>query len=373
MSEGNNDPFYLEIANQLREQLLSGKFKPGQRFHSIRGLIKETQRSLPTVRSALALLIKENLLEARQGSGYYVTSKVESHADRSRGFLNFLAVIPWSSEPDEPWFTGKISLGMINAANFDHAVVSFYKRQAPGNSASDRAKIDLDRIAAMKPDGVVWLHNSTADALVLRELQDRGVPIVTTMRRIPGVEVPLIREDDTVYASMVLSNFEARGHRRIGFIARSLDDDYFRAKVEAFKDVAASSSIQFGNDDIFFMSQSDPEGLHQAESLRAFLEARKDLTGLMVLASTGIKPLIQLYDTPVHERLRRLSVIFNVLDGVPVPTLPGGENLATIYPPLEKLGEHLIHFLTGLVSGAPDSPPRRLIPIFQKGDSLKLA
>ena len=53
---GNNDPYYLEIANRLRTQLLSGKFKPGQRFYSIRGLIKETQRSLPTVRTALALL-----------------------------------------------------------------------------------------------------------------------------------------------------------------------------------------------------------------------------------------------------------------------------------------------------------------------------
>mgnify|MGYP003877043319 CR=1 FL=1 len=74
----SNDPYYLDIANQLREQLLSGKFKAGHRFYSIRGLIKDTGRSLPTVRSALSLLIEEGLLEARQGSGYYVTAKIEA-------------------------------------------------------------------------------------------------------------------------------------------------------------------------------------------------------------------------------------------------------------------------------------------------------
>ena len=83
-SADGNDPYYLTIANQLREQLMAGTFKPGQRFYSIRGLIKETKRSLPTVRSALGLLIKDGLLEARQGSGYYVTSKVDSGADRKK-------------------------------------------------------------------------------------------------------------------------------------------------------------------------------------------------------------------------------------------------------------------------------------------------
>jgi len=70
-----SDPRYLEIANKLRGLLMDGHFRPGQRFPSIRHLIRETKRSLPTVRSALECLVDEGLLEARLGSGFYVTKK----------------------------------------------------------------------------------------------------------------------------------------------------------------------------------------------------------------------------------------------------------------------------------------------------------
>ncbi|MCP5531357.1 MAG: winged helix-turn-helix transcriptional regulator [Opitutaceae bacterium] len=106
----------MDIAKQLRQRILSGHFEAGQRFYSIRGLIKETQRSLPTVRSALNVLIKEGLLEARQGSGYYVTERVASAAGAKRGVTHFLAVIPSTSEPDEPWFMRRLGLGMIHRA-----------------------------------------------------------------------------------------------------------------------------------------------------------------------------------------------------------------------------------------------------------------
>ena len=361
----------MEIANQLRGQLLSGKFKPGQRFFSIRGLIKDTRRSLPTVRSALNVLIKEGLLEARQGSGYYVTAKVEAATNASKGFFNFLVAIPSSTEPDEPWFTGKISLGMIQAANLDHAVVSFYKRHAPGNLSPELVKMDLERITALRPDGIAWLHSIVEDAAILGVLKKQGVPLVTTMRQVPGVDLPLIQEDNVVYASMVLSNFEARGHRRVGIILRSLEDDYFRIKVQAFREVAPSFEVQAHEEDFFFLPQSDPTGEQQDQALQSFLEARSDLTGLLVLAATGIRPIIKLHQTPFGERMRRLSLIFNVLDGVAVPTLPNGETLARIYPPLERLGEQLVHSLTAAASRRPIASLPRLIPIFQAGDSLK--
>ena len=69
--------------------------------------------------------------------------------------------------------------------------------------------------------------------------------------------------------------------------------------------------------------------------------------------------------------MQRLSLIFNVLDGVAVPTLPNGDTLARIFPPLEKLGEQLVHHLTAAANRQPIGPLPRLIPIFQAGDSMK--
>lgn len=369
--EGGSNPYYLDIAKQLRQRILSGHFEAGQRFYSIRGLIKETQRSLPTVRSALNVLIKEGLLEARQGSGYYVTERVASAAGAKRGVTHFLAVIPSTSEPDEPWFMRRLGLGMIHRANRDHAVVSFYKRRTPGDHSPELRQSDLERILALQPDGIAWLHSTEADAPLLEELQRRRIPLVTTMRQIAGMNLPLIREDNHIYASMVLSNFEARGHRRIGLMARSREDEYFKAKLQAFEEVAPSFNVQVRREDVFYIPGSDVSAEHQGQALQEFLEARPGLTGFLVIAATGIRPVLALYQSPLASRLKELSVIMNVLDGVEVPALPGGETLATIYPPLEKLGEQLVHYLTAKVKGEANPVLPRLTPILQDGDSLK--
>ncbi len=364
----------MEIAEDLRQRLLSGDFKPGQRFYSVRGLISETRRSLPTVRSALNILIKDGLLEARQGSGIYVTDQVASANRSKRGFHNFMAVIPSTSEPDEPWFTGKIGLGMINRANQDHSVVSFYKRRTPGDHSPDMVQQDLERVLAMRPDGIAWLHSRDEDAEILRELHRRRIPVVTTMRKIPGLDLPLIQEDNLVYASMVLSNFEARGHRRIGIVGRSTDDDYFSAKVAAFQQAAASFQIEVRAQDYFELS---PPGSisHEEEdrALQKFLEEREDLSGLLILAATGVRPIMALQRGSFAKRMKRISLVLNVLDGVEVPTMPSGESLAAIYPPLEKLGEELVHQLSAAVRGESLQTLPRLVPVFRNGDSLKMA
>lgn len=364
----------MEIADDLRQRLLSGDFKPGQRFYSVRGLINETRRSLPTVRSALNILIKDGLLEARQGSGIYVTDQVTSATRAKRGFYNLMAVIPSTSEPDEPWFTGKIGLGMISRANRDHSVVSFYKRRTPGDHSPDLVQQDLESVMAMNPDGIAWLHTRDEDTEILRELHRQRIPVVTTMRKAPGLELPLVQEDNLVYASMVLSNFQARGHRRIGIVGRSTSDDYFRAKVAAFQEAAPSFQVEVRESDYFEMSppgvMSDGE---EDRALQMFLEEREDLSGLLILAATGIRPIMALQRGSYDVRMNRISLILNVLDGVEVPTMPNGESLAAIYPPLEKLGEELVHQLALAVRGEPVGDLPRLVPVFQGGDSLKMA
>ena len=147
--------------------------------------------------------------------------------------------------------------------------------------------------------------------------------------------------------------------------SRSLTDDYFRSKAEAFREVADSFQVAVDENDFFFLPPSDPHGENQAEPLRDFLTARNGLTGLLILASTGIRPVLKLYESTLRERISRMAIIFNVLDGVAVPTLPTGESLATIFPPLEKLGEQIIHALTSEVSRQPKPAPPRLIPMFQ--------
>ncbi|MBE1487694.1 winged helix-turn-helix domain-containing protein [Plantactinospora soyae] len=61
------------IAQDIRNKIASGEYKPGDKLPSLRELIAIYDVSAEPVRSALLILQAEGLLEGHQGKGVYVT------------------------------------------------------------------------------------------------------------------------------------------------------------------------------------------------------------------------------------------------------------------------------------------------------------
>jgi GntR family transcriptional repressor for pyruvate dehydrogenase complex len=68
---------YQQVANSLAETIRAGTYKPGQRLPSERDLAEQFNVSRPTVREAMIALEIQGMVEARHGSGIYVTERVE--------------------------------------------------------------------------------------------------------------------------------------------------------------------------------------------------------------------------------------------------------------------------------------------------------
>lgn len=68
-------PIYQQIAEQFKEDILSGKMKQGEYLPSIRGLAKELRISVITTMKAYEELEKQGLVTAVQGKGYYVNAQ----------------------------------------------------------------------------------------------------------------------------------------------------------------------------------------------------------------------------------------------------------------------------------------------------------
>ena len=60
---------YLQLTTLLREKILSGELKPGEKMNSENELAVEYGFSRQTVRHALSILEEEQLLARRRGSG----------------------------------------------------------------------------------------------------------------------------------------------------------------------------------------------------------------------------------------------------------------------------------------------------------------
>ena len=86
-------PIYQQIAEQLKEDIMSGKLKQGEYLPSIRGLAKDLKISVITTMKAYEQLAEEGLVTAAQGKGFYVNAQdsdmlKEQHLRKVEASLN---------------------------------------------------------------------------------------------------------------------------------------------------------------------------------------------------------------------------------------------------------------------------------------------
>lgn len=77
-NDHSNSPIYIKLAHLLRQQIMDGDIIAGEALPSERDLCAIMGASRVTVRKATELLIEEGLLSRRQGSGTYVTPRIQA-------------------------------------------------------------------------------------------------------------------------------------------------------------------------------------------------------------------------------------------------------------------------------------------------------
>lgn len=74
----SHSPIYMQLAQKLRQEIGDGKILAGEALPSERDLCALMGASRVTVRKAIELLIEEGMLSRRQGSGTYVTPRIQA-------------------------------------------------------------------------------------------------------------------------------------------------------------------------------------------------------------------------------------------------------------------------------------------------------
>ena len=66
-------PIYIQLVEQIKLQILSGHYRPGERFPSVRELATEAAVNPNTMQKALAELERMGLVYSQRTSGRFVT------------------------------------------------------------------------------------------------------------------------------------------------------------------------------------------------------------------------------------------------------------------------------------------------------------
>ncbi len=69
---GNKVPIYLQVAQMIRDAIMSGDLREGEAIPSVRQISVEQGLNPQTVLNATRLLVDEGILEKRRGVGIFV-------------------------------------------------------------------------------------------------------------------------------------------------------------------------------------------------------------------------------------------------------------------------------------------------------------
>ncbi|WP_105135272.1 GntR family transcriptional regulator [Streptococcus suis] len=75
INNSSDDPIYLQIKNQIKAQIISGKLKVGEQLPSIRFLAKELRVSMITAKRAFDELELDGFINSVQGKGNFVAAQ----------------------------------------------------------------------------------------------------------------------------------------------------------------------------------------------------------------------------------------------------------------------------------------------------------
>ncbi|MDB6171035.1 MAG: GntR family transcriptional regulator [Chthoniobacteraceae bacterium] len=214
-------PKYRHVFNQLRKEIVTGKYKPGQKFPSEADLVKRFDASRITVGRAVRELSQQNLVERRAGSGTYVRS------DRSQG-LSFGLLIPdlGRTEIFEP-----ICQGMADAPQAaEHALL--WGNAASGNATATRQERALqlcEQYVSRKVSGVFFAPlerlavDDPTNQRIIDALQKARIPVVLLDRDfLPYPQRSrhdLIGIDNRRTGYIVTEHLLGLGSRRIAFLS----------------------------------------------------------------------------------------------------------------------------------------------------------
>ena len=320
-------PLYIQIREQLRERIVSGALKPGDRLEPSRELAKHLGVHRTTVGNAYAELEAEGLIQGNVGRGTYVTTMAETLRSTVRAPRPAGNDVFWESYfPEDP---RDDSLGRLMASAYEAGVISF----ATAHGADEMTPHDLVRRATdsvlRREGGRVLQYGSSDGYLPLKNylrarLQRDGIPVeldelvitngcqqsIDLLRRTLVAPGDAVVSENPTYTGL-WNVFESPSTRLIGIpvTAEGMDLDFLAVVLEQTKVRLILSSPNFQNPTGYTMPLAARKRLLELAARFQVPVVEDDIYGALRYSGRQLPPLKALDTTGLVIHLNSFSKV----------------------------------------------------------------
>lgn len=343
---------YYLLMEELRERMLSGDIKAGDKLPSENELVQKYGVSRHTVRKAFAILENEGYVRAIHGKGTFCTEQT-LHRVESK---NIAVVTTYLSDYIFP----RLIQG-IDQVLSAHGYSIILKNT--GNSRSREAQI-LEELLHKPIDGLI-IEPSKSQILckhlhLYQQLENYGIPYVFIQGHYPQMEdKPELLMDDCRGEYLLVKHLLERGRRRIAGIFKA-DDSQGEGRHRGYVTALQEAGI-FYDPDLVIWYHTEDRKTKPSFALGRVLADHPDVDAV---ACYNDQIAVQVLE---FLRDRKISVPKQIAvtgydnsvrgaDGLP--------GLTTVTHPQEELGKMAAELLLERIHGIPDEKSKvlRLIP-----------
>lgn len=348
----DSTPLYVQIINDIKEQINSGKLSIGEQLKSHKELASEYDVSLITIKSALSTLIDEGFLYSRVGKGTFVATKREKIDITQHDSIGLVI-----RDLKNPFFSLIAHMVEEKAYSKDFTILL-------SNSSSQikKEEIQIKNFRKMGVKGLVIasLRKEPHAPEIIRELSEENFPFVM-VSYVADKDIYYVGADHELGAFMGTEHLINLGHRNIGYINSPQSNSLGTVRLKGFEKALSEYGVPLRKEFQLRLSSDTHPGSYEAgyELGEQFDRMPEKPTAFFVyndLSALGfIKRILELgYSVPDDVAI----VGFDDIDQSTYGSVP----LTTIHQPVEKIGATAIEKLIDRIEGKETSVQTVLKP-----------
>ncbi|MCP1102460.1 GntR family transcriptional regulator of arabinose operon [Aequitasia blattaphilus] len=335
-------PKYVEIVDWIRSQIDSGELKHGDRIASENELMSKFQVSRQTVRHALSVLVGQQTLEKKQGSGTYV-SLPEMQGTNQRIRTKRIGVV--TTYVNDYIFSPIIQSIEEVLSETDYTMhLSFTY-----NSITKEREILEGFCETMNVDGIIAEPTKSnlpnPNIPLFKELQDKGIPILQLNSYYNNLDAPHVSVNDKMTAKIVTEYLIHQGHKNIAGIFKS-DDGQGGRRYLGYMEALMEAGISVKDSRISWIDTEDLRG-----GLDGLIQAFKRSEGCSACVcyndevAEKILNLCQMYNVSVPEEISVVGIDNSNSAKYTLPPLTSANN------PVKDVGKYAAQGILQMIEG----------------------
>lgn len=342
---------YFRLMEDLKEKILTGEIKAGDKLPSENELSSQYQVSRQTVRKALSILENMGYIYAQHGRGTFCSELVH----RNRNSKNIAVIITYLSDYIFP----RVIQG-IDAALTKRGYSIILKNT--NNSRSQEAKC-LEELLQKDIEGII-IEPSKSQIYcrhmnLYQKLEEYNIPYVFIQGCFARMkEKPQVLMDDYKGGYMITKYLIENGHRNIAGVFKS-DDMQGQNRHKGYVSALQEADILYDPEKILWFYTEDRR-IHPYEGIRDMIKKGISVDAIVCYNDQIAVKVIQALTDEGLKVPEDISV--TGYDNSYIAS-NGGISLTTIVHPQEKLGEIAAELLLDLIQNGAESDREKKILI----------